>query len=100
MFLFPYAHDSSAIQRRPRITFALIFLNILIHAGIFIFGPNVDQPVEDFFKFYSQHPYLQIPNEMEQYFTLEMLRQLKESRQLVEVPSSYVVAKEQETLNK
>src|SRR5205085_9769449 len=100
MFLFPYAHDSRSLQRAPRITLALIFLNVAIHLAVVLFAPNLDQPVDAFFAYYSHHPYLQLPPEMQQFFSIEMLRQLKGSRQVVELPEPSVIADEQQTLDK
>jgi len=66
MFLvIPYKHENLVLRGLPWITFGLIAVNVLIFLLTFPKSPDQTEiagGLESFYKYYEEHPYLEIPS--------------------------------------
>lgn len=73
MILLPIGHERQTVQRLPWVTFSLIGICVLAYFLTIAFShadPEAfQQKLAEFFEFYTQHIYLELPPDMEQYLT-------------------------------
>lgn len=71
MILLPIGHERQTVQRLPWVTFTLIGICVLVYLYTSLFANTNDdqliQRVNEFFTYYTEHPYLEIPAEMQQF---------------------------------
>ena len=85
MILLPIGHERQTVQRLPWVTFILIGICFVAYLYTGIIADTDDSAlsnkVNEYFDFYTQHPYLEMPPEMGQFLTAveeEKLDALKE----------------------
>lgn len=75
MILLPIGHERQTVQRLPWVTFILIGICVAayLYTGVIVGGDDsaLSAKVDAFFKYYTQHPYLDMPPEMGQFLTRE-----------------------------
>jgi membrane associated rhomboid family serine protease len=85
MLILPLAHESQRVQRLPWVTFIIITLNVVLLLYTDFFAGVDESALNDrfdkFYEYLSSHPYLDVPPEMQQYFTEKDEEQLQEMRE-------------------
>lgn len=104
MFILPYAHERQTVQRLPWITFWIIWLNVLIFFILLFDSSQNEAKQQEKFKelieYYTQHPYLEFPHEMKQYYNLEDNRYNEVMKEMWSYLSADIIQKEQSELNR
>src|SRR5438093_12672236 len=91
MILLPYAHEKQTVQRLPWVTFILIAINVVVFFFTHFNGINQQDAegiVGEFQEYYYTHPYLEVPPEMQRFFTkkdLEQIALLKEGTDFTQI---------------
>ncbi len=87
MIIIPLSHESGQVQRWPYITIGILALNVLLYIVTVFVAPQTqkkfERELDDFFQYYTRHPYLEIPEETLEKIpsnvrqTLDQLRQME-----------------------
>lgn len=86
LLILPLAHESQRVQRLPWVTFTFIAINFLVflytNFSVGIDENLLGEKLDNFYTYLSEHPYLHVPSEMDEFLTdedREQLEALKES---------------------
>ena len=75
MILLPIGHERQTVQRLPWVTFTIIAICVIayLYTGVIAGGDDtkLNAKLDAFFKYYTEHPYLEMPPEMGQFLTAE-----------------------------
>ena len=106
MILLPIGHERQTVQRLPWVTFSLIALCILVYVFTVLIANGddsaINEKVDEFFVYYSAHPYLEMPPEMSQFLTRADHEQIASMRESVDAArlNPAIVATEQQELDR
>src|SRR6202022_2209553 len=97
------------VRRTPWISYGLIAANVLVFVALWLSQQQSDLTHRlevqgrSVFPYLSQHPYLEVPDELEPFLTESDHRVLERSRQEIararRMPADWEVAREQKELN-
>src|SRR5438445_3692479 len=107
--LIPVGLDRSEVRRNPWISYAIVTINVAVFLVLWIAARNSDVParanqkLQAVVQYLFEHPYLQIPAELEPYFGPNGRRLLENARQdyreRVGPPLEFAERRQQQKLN-
>ncbi|MCI0412555.1 rhomboid family intramembrane serine protease [bacterium] len=101
MLLIPYGHEDQVVRRRSWITYFLIGLNVLIFVTLSSSAPDeveIDKAAQDMLRYYRDHPYLELPQNLLKLFDQESLKEVGEKD--ISGLTDQQIAEEQAVLDK
>jgi membrane associated rhomboid family serine protease len=105
--LIPIGQENAVVRRDPWVAYAIILLNVLVAAPVFLLQPGRTEAIRDsarrFQEYVVEHPYLEVSGELRPLVPAEVLGQLAQIRaranELGRLPPAHELQREQRELD-